>query len=121
MRTPPNRILAADWSATPLGVRAGFLELVSQLQSQQQENDLLRQQLTDLATELAGLRELIRRNSRNSSKWVSPSLTRILICHGDLRTLMIFWYGEGPIATDCCAGLWKRSPLAVESLRLRVR
>jgi len=51
-----------------MGVRAGFLELVSHLLTQQQENDQLRQQLTALATELAGLRERIGRNSRNSSK-----------------------------------------------------
>jgi transposase len=68
MSTPPAGISAADWAATPVDVRAGFLELVRQLQIQQLENDQLRQQLTDLATELAGLRERTSRNSRNSSK-----------------------------------------------------
>jgi transposase len=41
MSTPPAGISQADWSATPLGVRAGFLEFVCQLQIQQQENDPL--------------------------------------------------------------------------------
>ncbi|QPN64060.1 DUF6444 domain-containing protein [Synechococcus sp. CBW1004] len=68
MTTPPAGISEADWASTPVGVRAGFLEVLAQLQRQQQENDQLRAQLTDLATELASLRERIGRNSRNSSK-----------------------------------------------------
>jgi transposase len=49
-------------------VRAGFLEVLAQLQRQQQENEQLHQQITTLATELASLRERIGRNSRNSSR-----------------------------------------------------
>ena len=68
MTTPPAGIPEADWAATPVGVKAGFLELVSQCQRQQQEIEQLRIQLTALATELASLRERIGRSSRNSSK-----------------------------------------------------
>jgi transposase len=68
MTTPPAGISEADWAATPVGVRAGFLEVLAQLQRQHQENDQLRAQLTALATEVANLRERIGRNSRNSSK-----------------------------------------------------
>ena len=68
MTTPPAGISEADWAATPVGVKAGFLELVSQCQRQQQEIEQLRAQLTALATELAHLRERIGRSSRNSSK-----------------------------------------------------
>ncbi|CAK6688803.1 IS66 family transposase ISCysp4 [Synechococcus sp. CBW1107] len=68
MTTPPAGISEADWAATPVGVKAGFLELVSQCQRQQQEIEQLRIQLTALATELAHLRERIGRSSRNSSK-----------------------------------------------------
>ena len=68
MTIPPAGILEEDWAATPVGVRAGFLEVLGQLQRQQQENEQLRQQLTALATELADLRERIDRNSRNSSR-----------------------------------------------------
>jgi len=68
MITPPAGISEADWTAAPVGVRAGFLEVLAQLQRQQQENEQLRAQLTVLATELASLRERIGRSSRNSSK-----------------------------------------------------
>ena len=68
MSTPPAGISEADWSATPLCVRAGFLELVSLCQTQQLEIEQLREQLTALASELANLRERIGRTSRNSSK-----------------------------------------------------
>jgi transposase len=68
MTTPPAGISEADWAATPVGVRVGFLEVLAQLQRQHQENDQLRVQLTALATEVANLRERIGRNSRNSSK-----------------------------------------------------
>jgi len=68
MTIPPAGISEEDWAATPVGVRAGFLEVLGQLQRQQQENEQLRAQLTALATELAELRERIGRNSRNSSK-----------------------------------------------------
>ncbi|MCT0226129.1 DUF6444 domain-containing protein, partial [Synechococcus sp. CS-1328] len=68
MTTPPAGISEANWAATPVGVKAGFLELVSQCQRQQQEIEQLRIQFTALATELAHLRERIGRSSRNSSK-----------------------------------------------------
>ncbi|MFZ0409769.1 MAG: IS66 family transposase [Cyanobium sp.] len=68
MGTPPPGITEADWAATPVGVRAGFLELVQYCQEQQEEIEQLRAQLTALATELASLRERIGRSSRNSSK-----------------------------------------------------
>jgi cell division septum initiation protein DivIVA len=68
MGAPPTGISEADWSATPVGVRAGFLELLQHGQEQQQEIEQLRAQLTALATELASLRERIGRSSRNSSK-----------------------------------------------------
>jgi type II secretory pathway pseudopilin PulG len=67
MTTPPAGISEADCTATPVGVRAGFLEVLTQLLRQQQENERLHQQPTALATELASLRERIGRNSRNSS------------------------------------------------------
>ena len=58
-----------------MAVRAGYLEVLDQLQRRQQEiqgqrleNEQLRAQLTALATELASLRERIGRSSRNSSK-----------------------------------------------------
>jgi transposase len=68
MGSPPTGISEADWSATQVGVRAGFLELVHHGQEQQEEFEQLRVQLTVLATELASLRERISRSSRNSSK-----------------------------------------------------
>ena len=68
MGAPPTGISEAAWSATPVGVRAGFLELLQHCQEQQQEIEHLRTQLTALATELASLRERIGRSSRNSSK-----------------------------------------------------
>jgi transposase len=68
MGAPPTGISEADWSATPVGVRAGFLELLQHGQEQQEEIEQLRAQLTALATELASLRERISRSSRNSSK-----------------------------------------------------
>ena len=61
MPTPPAGISETDWLATPASVSA--LVMVQQEQSQQ-----LQQQLTALATELAGLRERLERTSRNSSK-----------------------------------------------------
>ena len=61
MGSAPAGISKADWSATPVAVRAFIL-------AQQQENDELRGQLTALASELASLREQIGRSSRNSSK-----------------------------------------------------
>jgi chromosome segregation ATPase len=60
MGTPPPGISEADWAATPVGVRAGFLELVQYCQEQQEEIEQLRAQLTALATELASLRERIQ-------------------------------------------------------------
>jgi hypothetical protein len=68
MTTAPARITEADWAATPVGVRAGFLELVGQRQKQHEEIEQLREQLTALARELAGLRVRISRTSRNSFK-----------------------------------------------------
>ena len=64
MSSTPAGISEADWLATPSSVR----ELVGQVQALQLENEQLRQQLTVLATELAGLRERLERNSLNSSK-----------------------------------------------------
>ena len=64
MSSAPAGISEADWLATPASVR----ELVGQVQALQLENEQLRQQLTFLATELAGLRERLERNSLNSSK-----------------------------------------------------
>jgi transposase len=64
MSRAPAGISEADWPATPSSVR----ELVSQVQALQLENEQLRQQLTVLAMELAGRRERLGRNSRNSSK-----------------------------------------------------
>jgi len=61
MSTPPAGISEADWETWPAGAR----ELIN---AQQQEIELLRGQLTSLATELANLRERIGRSSRNSSK-----------------------------------------------------
>ena len=68
MGAPPTGISEADWSAKPVGVRAGFLELLQHGQEQQEEIEQLRAQLIALATELASLRERIGRSSRNSSK-----------------------------------------------------
>jgi hypothetical protein len=42
MGAPPTGISEADWSATPVGVRAGFLELLQHGQEQQQEIEQLR-------------------------------------------------------------------------------
>jgi hypothetical protein len=60
MVPPPAGILEADWAATPVAVRAGFLEVLDQLQRQQQEiqclrleNEQLCAQLTALASELS--------------------------------------------------------------------
>ena len=68
MGAPPTGISEADWSATQVGDRAGFLELLQHGQEQQEEIEQLRAQLTALATDLASLRERIGRSSRNSSK-----------------------------------------------------
>ena len=61
MTAHPAGIPEADWLETPASVRA-------LINAQQQEIELLRGQLTSLATELANLRERIGRSSRNSSK-----------------------------------------------------
>jgi transposase len=61
MSALPAGIPEADWLETPASVRA-------LINAQQQEIELLRGQLTTLATELANLRERIGRSSRNSSK-----------------------------------------------------
>ena len=61
MGGPPTGISEADWLSWPSGARELIL-------SQQQEIELLRAQLTALATELANLREQMGRSSRNSSK-----------------------------------------------------
>ncbi len=61
MSALPAGIPEADWLETPASVRA-------LINAQQQEIELLRGQLTSLATELANLRERIGRSSRNSSK-----------------------------------------------------
>jgi transposase len=68
MGTPPPGISEADWAAIPVGVRAGFIELVQYCQEQKEEIEQLRAQLTALATELASLLERIGRSSRNPSK-----------------------------------------------------
>ena len=60
MSALPAGIPEADWLETPAS-----LALIN---AQQQEIELLRGQLTSLATELANLRERIGRGSRNSSK-----------------------------------------------------
>ena len=54
----------ADWLESPASVRA-------LINAQQQQIELLRGQLTSLATELENLRERIGRSSRNSSKPLS--------------------------------------------------
>ena len=72
MTTPPAGISDVDWLATPPSVRALVM-------AQQEQIQLLQQQLTALATELASLRERIGRNSRNSSRPPSsdgPGLSR---------------------------------------------
>jgi hypothetical protein len=56
MSGPPTGISKVVCAATPDAVRAGFLELVHQCQERQPKIELLRAQLTDLATELASLR-----------------------------------------------------------------
>ena len=61
MGGPPTGISEEEWLSWPAGARELIL-------SQQQEIELLRAQLTALATELANLREQIGRSSRNSSK-----------------------------------------------------
>ena len=61
MSSPPAGISEADWDTWPAGARELIL-------SQHEEIELLRSQLTALATELASLRERIGRSSRNSSK-----------------------------------------------------
>ena len=61
MSTIPAGIAEAGWLATPAAVRVFIL-------AQQQEIDELRSKLTDLAIELAVLREWIGRSSRNFSK-----------------------------------------------------
>jgi hypothetical protein len=61
MSALPAGIPEADWLETPASVRA-------LINAQQQEIELLRGQLTTLATELANLRERIGRSSRNPSK-----------------------------------------------------
>ena len=79
MGAPPTGISEADWSATPVGVRAGFLELLQHGQEQHEEIEQLRAQHTALATELASLRERFGRSSRNTSKLPSidgPGLSR---------------------------------------------
>ena len=68
MGAPPTGISEAGWSATPVGVRAGFLELLQHGQEKQEEIEQLRAQFTAQATELASLRERIGRSFRNSSK-----------------------------------------------------
>jgi hypothetical protein len=64
MTAPPAGISEADWASTPASVR----EIVGQVQALRDENEQLRAKLTALATELAGLRQRIGRNSRNSSR-----------------------------------------------------
>jgi cell division protein FtsB len=64
--TPPAGIPEADWLATPASVRTLILAQQEEIQALRQESDELRRQLTALATELASLRELIGRSSRNS-------------------------------------------------------
>ena len=68
MGTDPAGISDADWLAWPADAREIILDQQRELRAQQEEIDQLRAQLTALATELAGLRERIGRNSRNSSK-----------------------------------------------------
>ena len=59
MTAHPAGIPEADWLETPASVRA-------LINAQQQEIELLRGQLTSLATELANLRERIGRRDRKS-------------------------------------------------------
>jgi len=66
MRAPSAEIPEADWLLWPPEARQLILD-------QQQEIELLRPQLTFLATELAQLRERIGRSSRNSSKTPSSN------------------------------------------------
>jgi len=61
MGSAPAGVPEADWLSWPAGARELIL-------TQQQEIELLRSQLTTLATELARLREQISRSSRNSSR-----------------------------------------------------
>ena len=72
MTTPPAGISEADWAATPVGVRVGFLEVLAQLQRQHQENDQLRAELTVLATEVANLRGM--RSGGRTPRCRTPSL-----------------------------------------------
>ena len=67
LSSAPAGISDADWLSTP----TGFREFVGQVQALQMENERLRHQFTALATELAGLRVRLERNSRNSSKPLS--------------------------------------------------
>jgi len=63
----PAGISESDWLATPAAVRSFILVQQAELQAQQQDIELLRSQLTALASELAQLRKRIGRSSRNSS------------------------------------------------------
>jgi hypothetical protein len=64
MCTPHVGIPEADWPANSASVR---MEIIRQKEIQvlRQDNDELHCQLSALATELASLRDRIRRNSRN--------------------------------------------------------
>lgn len=68
MGAAPAGISEADWLAWPAGAKEFILDQQGELRAQKEEIDQLRGQLTDLATDLASLRERIGRSSRNSSK-----------------------------------------------------
>ena len=68
MTTPPAGISEAEWLANPASVRTLIQAQQAEIRQLHEANEQLHQQLTALATELAGLRERIGRNSRNSSR-----------------------------------------------------
>jgi transposase len=68
MQATPAGLSEADWLGLPAIARSLFLAQQAEIQQLRQENEQLRHQLTALATELAGLRERLERNSRNSSR-----------------------------------------------------
>ena len=71
MCTPPAGISEADWLSWPAGARTLIMAQQEELVALQEDNEQLRTQFTalatELATELASLRERIGRSSRNSS------------------------------------------------------
>jgi hypothetical protein len=77
MGAPPTGISEADWSATPVGVRAGFLELLQHGQEQHEEIEQLRGQLIALATELAS----VPRQPPWPAHFIVKSVTCLVLFH----------------------------------------